>query len=69
MKKQNYLLLKTVLKRENKAENDNIRWAYFGYGIYSCEGENKVKDIPFDVLNSKCFKVENGYYCVDGALR
>lgn len=60
--------LLNFLKREGKAENDVVKWAYYGYGFLSCTGENKVSDIPSPVAISKCFDIRDGVYCVDGAL-
>lgn len=60
--------LNNLLKREGKTDNDIIKWAYYGYGFLNCTGENKVSEIPAPVKFSKCFDIQDGVYCVDGAL-
>ena len=67
-KKRTFKRLSTLLNSEGRDPNETIKWAYFGYGFLSAEGECAIKDLPIDVSLAKCFKVENGVYCVDGAL-
>ena len=60
--------LGTLLRREGKLADDVIEWAYYAYGFLSCTGKSKVSELPAPVKFGKCFEIQNGVYCVDGAL-
>ena len=60
--------LQTKLKKDGKQPQDKIKWAYYGYGILNCTGENTVKELPYEVKNAGFTKMNGETYCVDGAL-
>lgn len=61
-------ILRNLLKSHGLTPEDEISWAYYGYGILERSGSCKIKDIPARIRSSKCFKLSDGVYCVDGAL-
>ena len=60
--------LQTKLKKDGKQPQDKIKWAYYGYGILNCTGENTVKELPYEVKNAGFTEMNGETYCVDGAL-
>lgn len=60
--------LNKLLKKEGKQASDVISWRYYAYGIFSCEGANRLDDLPTDVSLAKCFKKVNDTYYLEGAL-
>lgn len=62
------IILNNLLKKEGKNENDIIKWAYYGYGFLNCLGECEISKLPSQVKYAKCFDIQDGVYCVDGAL-
>ena len=68
LKKMKKIRLQTKLKQDGKTKKDKIKWAYYGYGYLNCSGECLVKDLPYQVKSAVFTKIDNGIYCVDGAL-
>lgn len=67
-----YIQLQTQLRKDQKRKTDIVTVFYYGYGVYNWQITKQVKDIPYTLLVSKCFKSEimDGckIYHVDGAL-
>lgn len=49
--------------------DEEVKWAYYGYGFLSNTGSNRRQNLPSPVAHAKCFAItDDGTYLVDGAL-